>query len=73
LIFLIFLGAVLGATGTLVASSGASSFNPLLSEMGALMTIKCDVTVLSDYKQVFRLLDAILEANLWPQETEDLN
>ena len=33
---------------------------------------KCDVCVLSEETQVFRLVDAILESNLWPLAEEDL-
>ena len=31
-----------------------------------LLGTKCDVCVLSEETQVFRLVDAILESNLWP-------
>lgn len=62
-------GAVLGATGPLMASgAGPALSDPHLAEIGPLMTLKCDVCVLSEYNQVFRLVDAILGANVWPLE-----
>ena len=38
----------------------------LSGEIGPLLGIKCDVCVLSKETQVFRLLDGILESDLWP-------
>jgi len=38
----------------------------ILGEIGPLLGIKCDVCVLSKETQVFRLLDGILESDLWP-------
>ena len=39
----------------------------MLDDINPLLSLKCDVCVLSEERQVFRLLDAILESDLWPQ------
>jgi len=60
--------AVMEATGTLMASGyGGKGFDPMLDDINPLLSLKCDVCVLSEERQVFRLLDAILESDLWPQ------
>lgn len=43
----------------------------MLSDINPLLSLKCDVCVLSEERQVFRLLDAILETDLWPQDQEE--
>ena len=45
----------------------------MLSDINPLLSLKCDVCVLSEERQVFRLLDAILETDLWPQDQEESN
>ena len=42
----------------------------MLSDINPLLGLKCDVCVLSEERQVFRLLDAILESDLWPMHQE---
>ena len=46
---------------------GGKGFDPMLDDINPLLSLKCDVCVLSEERQVFRLLDAILESDLWPQ------
>ena len=53
--------ALVGATASFIE---ATVNNSKLSDLSDLMTIKCDVCVLSEYNQVFRLLDGILEADM---------
>ena len=43
----------------------------MLSDINPLLSLKCDVCVLSEERQVFRLLDAILETDLWPQDQDE--
>ncbi len=93
-------GAVMEATGALMASglhpANAGSNGNLgdlgvLGEIRPLLSMKCDVCVLSEYSQVctnvyrikppytisydlqvFRLIDGILESDLWPLQDDDL-
>lgn len=51
--------------------SSEQILDPFLSEIGPLMALKCDVCVLSEYNQVFRLIDGILESELWPTEEQE--
>ena len=53
--------ALVGATASFIE---ATVNNSKLSDLSELMTMKCDVCVLSEYNQVFRLLDGILEADM---------
>ena len=53
--------ALVGATASFVE---AAVNNSKLSDLSELMTMKCDVCVLSEYNQVFRLLDGILETDM---------
>ncbi len=67
-----------GATGSVLMEiatnpEGSKDLDPLLMEIVPLLGIKCDVCVLSEEDQVFRLLDAILESNLWPLHLHDVN
>lgn len=56
-------------TGQLLGMTvNGKHFDPFFLDIGPLLGIKCDVCVLSEERQVFRLLDAILESNLWPLE-----
>lgn len=55
-------------TGHFQNNVNGKHFDPFLVDIGPLLGIKCDVCVLSEERQVFRLLDAILESNLWPLE-----
>ena len=60
-----------GAAFNEMNTTNQNSFDPFfLEEIGPLLGTKCDVCVLSEETQVFRLLDAILESNLWPLEPE---
>ena len=38
--------------------------NPMVQEMEETLSVKCDVCVLSSYGQIFKMLDAILEADV---------
>jgi len=60
--------ALRGASGTLLATSLQlkNYQDSILGEIVPLLGTKCDVCVLSEETQVFRLVDAILESNLWP-------
>jgi len=60
--------ALRGASGTLIGTSLElhNYHDSVLSEIVPLLGTKCDVCVLSEETQVFRLVDAILESNLWP-------
>jgi len=62
------------ASGTLIGTSLQlqNYQDSVLSEIVPLLGTKCDVCVLSEETQVFRLVDAILESNLWPLAEEDL-
>ena len=43
--------------------------DPKLDELyDDLLTLKCDVCVLSEFNQVFKLVDGILETDLWSTE-----
>lgn len=60
--------ALRGASGTLLGTSLQlkNYQDSILGEIVPLLGTKCDVCVLSEETQVFRLVDAILESNLWP-------
>ena len=47
----------------------AKFLDPKLDEFfDDLLTLKCDVCVLSEFNQVFKLVDGILETDLWSPE-----
>ena len=57
--------ALIGATEPIFGKF----LDPKLDEFfDDLLTLKCDVCVLSEFNQVFKLVDGILETDLWSTE-----
>jgi hypothetical protein len=56
-------GAMLSATGPLRVR--AVRENHFMDELEPILRLKCDVSVVSNYEQIFVLVDAILQTGLW--------
>ena len=57
--------ALIGATEPIFGKFLDSKLDEFYDD---LLTLKCDVCVLSEFNQVFKLVDGILETDLWSTE-----
>ena len=54
---------MLSATGPLRATAVREKH--FMDELEPILRLKCDVSVVSNYEQIFVLVDAILQTGLW--------
>ena len=68
-------GAVMSTGGPVLDASLLMFFaSPMMKDLEQTVTLKCDVCVLSNYHNVFVMLDAILESGLeWPPDGVELS
>ena len=46
--------------------------SPFYQELEPILTLKCDVCVLSTYKQIFLFMDVLLKTRLWSTSVEEM-
>ena len=78
------LGAMAGALGPILSTEDKANHAEFLSaretkrssrfyqELEHILTLKCDVCVLSTYKQVFLFMDVLLKTRLWSDSTDEM-
>ena len=46
--------------------------SPFYQELEPILTLKCDVCVLSTYKQIFLFMDVLLKSRLWSASVDEI-
>ena len=47
--------------------------SPFYQELEPILTLKCDVCVLSTYKQIFLFMDVLFKTRLWSASIDEIN